>query len=54
MDTWIIVGAVYVAGALATFTWNLSLVVVVTRPLVLVRNAIFWPWFVPILLTLDH
>lgn len=46
---WWILG-IYLAGAVGTALLNLHLVIGPADPVVVLRNALLWPFFLPILL----
>lgn len=49
---WWIVG-IYLAGAVVTAVFNLNIVIGPANPLTILRNALLWPIFLPILLMLS-
>lgn len=51
MMVWLI--AIYIIGVAGTFVFNITIIVgPVTRPLSVLRNAVLWPIFLPILIWL--
>lgn len=50
MVTWQMIGLLYVAGVGGTLRYNLRGMIFMTRPLVVLRNAVFWPFFLPVLI----
>ena len=51
---WAVAGGLYAAGAFATFVFNRNLIVgPVTYPLAVLRNALFWPIFLPWLIAIS-
>lgn len=43
---------IYAVGAVGTAAYNLHDMVYIGNPLIVVRNAIFWPIFLPVLIVL--
>jgi hypothetical protein len=40
----------YAIGAAATMTYNLRGLIVIINPLAIIRNALLWPIFLPVLI----
>jgi hypothetical protein len=50
---WLTIGlGIYGFGFFGTLAYNLRDIVYISSPLVVCRNAIFWPVFLPILIAL--
>lgn len=49
---WWVGGGIYLIGAIGTLAYNLHDMVYISRPLVILRNAVFWPIFLPILIAI--
>lgn len=52
--TWTIVAIGYSIGAVGTFAYNMHDMVYVTSWLRIIRNALLWPIFLPILIALKE
>lgn len=48
--SWLAWGGIYAGGAVVTGVVNLGMLVYVTYPPAIVRNAILWPVMLPVLL----
>lgn len=44
----------YIFGGIGTLAYNLHDMVYITRPLAILRNAIFWPIFLPVLIAIKN